>query len=283
MSGQVEPGREKDRPEKLLAFSESFRGEISSSYDQPALRQLLFQEAQLFDQPGMKLLYSGRNRVGVISFKQTDGREVELVIKEFRLIGIDRLKTLWRASKAKRAWEGARHLVAAHIPTPPPVAYLEVKKGLLVKKAWFITERVREVVEIRELLRKMQGEELKSLLKDLADFLRSLHGQKILHRDLSDGNILVREKTGTRTFYLLDTNRLKKKKKLSSLARVKSLIRVGVPSGYQRYFLQCYFNQSPPPFIWWSWYKLAKGTFNFYLRFKNFLKLRKVVQRLRLQ
>ncbi|MCD6191975.1 MAG: hypothetical protein J7L26_00700 [Candidatus Aminicenantes bacterium] len=283
MRTQVRESVEKDKTKELLSLPNSCQGEIDLKYDHPALRRLLAQGDRLLEQPGVKLIFSGRNRIGVITFPRADGQTVELVIKEFRIVGIDRFKTIFRASKAKRAWDGARHLIAAQIPTPPPVAYLEVKKGFGVEKAWFITERVKEAEEIRELLRLKRGEELKSLLKDLAAFLRGLHRQRIHHRDLSDGNILVEEKRGVRAFYLLDTNRLRKKRKLSSLAAVKSLIRVGVPPSYQRYFLECYFHQSPPPYLWWCWYKIAKVTFNFYLRFKKFIGLRKVAQRLRIQ
>lgn len=261
----------------------SLRGAISQDYDFPSLRRMLQQGSTVLDQPEVELIAAGRNRIGVVSLKRDDDQELKLVVKEFRLVGIDRLKTFFLPSKARRAWQGAKHLIDSRIPTPSPVAFIEVRKGRLVKQAFFITKKVAEAVEIRGLLRERHGEELKLLLKELADFLRLLHQKKILHRDLSDGNILVKENEGQREFYLLDTNRLRKKRRLSTLVAVKSLIRVGVPAAYQKFFLQCYFGQPHPPFFWWGWYKIAKETFNVYLRIKNFLGLRKLVQRLRLQ
>lgn len=260
-----------------------WEGKISKDFNGPQLRDLLQQGSQIFSQPGIELISRGRNRVGILSISRPDGSHENLVIKEFRVVGIDRLKTLGRPSKAHKAWQGAMNLLAHQISTPFPVAFLEKRRRGFIDKAIFITRMIPDAPEIRGLLRERRGEALRALLKDLAEFLRQVHHKNLLHHDLSDGNILVEEKGEKRKFYLLDTNRLQKKKKLSSWKAIKSLIRVGVPPEEQKFFLQSYLGLSRLPFHRWVWYKVNKECFNLFLRVKNFLRLRNIVQRLRLQ
>ena len=260
-----------------------FQGRIGREFDGPQLREFLRRGSRLFSYPGIELIAKGRNRVGILTISCPNGQPEKLVIKEFRVVGLDRLKTFRRASKAYKAWQGALELLTHQVLTPQPVAFLEKRQNGFVKEAIFITRMIPEASEIRGLLRTRREEDLRSLLRDLAEFLRQLHQRCLLHRDLSDGNIMVEERGQQRKFYLLDTNRLKKKKRLSSWSAIKSLIRIGVPPAEQKFFLRSYLGLAHLPFSAWAWYKINKECFNFYLKFKKFLGLRKIVQRLRIQ
>ena len=106
----------------------------------------------------------------------------------------------------------------------------------------------------------------------------------ILHRDLSDGNILVRKGlTGHDSFCLLDTNRIRVRRKLGGFRRAKNLIRLGIPPASQKYFLSCYWGGGTPRRAHWVWYRLNKNVFASYLKVKKKLRLRRIARFLRIQ
>ena len=147
-----------------------------------------------------------------------------------------------------------------------------------------MTERVGGVEEIRGLFRRLPLPELHALLSSLAVFLRAVHDRGILHRDLSDGNILVkREHDETFCFYMIDTNRIRVKKRIDLFKRTKNLIRLGVPSQSQSFFLAQYLEGSRVRRHLWWWYRMNKGTFSWYTGLKKKLRLRQLTRKLRIQ
>jgi serine/threonine protein kinase len=170
------------------------------------------------------------------------------------------------------------------IATPAPVAFLERRRGLVLDRALFIARRVLDVVEVRPLLRSLRGQDLEALTTALAAFARSCHEAGILHRDLSDGNVLVREpdhRTGP--FILVDTNRIRVRKRVRPAVGVKNLIRLGIPASLRRSFLAAYLSpQTRPGWLWW-WYSLNKAVFAGYTGLKTRLRIREIVRKLRIQ
>jgi serine/threonine protein kinase len=134
------------------------------------------------------------------------------------------------------------------------------------------------------LFRELAQEELIPLLRDLARYLARCTAAGILHRDLSDGNVLVRkEKGGALQFYLLDTNRIRLKNNIGVLKGTKSLIRLGIPPQLQRFFLEEYLVRTPIKKVHWLWYKFHKSFFTGYIRFKELLRLKKLAHKLKIQ
>jgi serine/threonine protein kinase len=168
--------------------------------------------------------------------------------------------------------------------TPSPAAYLEKRSRGLVERSFFFASRVYGAEEVRGLFRKLPAAELEPLLSELGRFLSQCHDRGVLHRDLSDGNILVKKgDSGGPLFYLLDTNRIRVRRKLGRFRRAKNLIRLGVPPGFQRYFLRAYFGGKPLRRADWFWYKLNKTIFSGYLGLKKKLRLRQIARFLRIQ
>ena len=127
------------------------------------------------------------------------------------------------------------------MPTPLPLAYLERRERGLVAESYFISARIDDAREVRDLLRTLPPEDLSRLLAALARFLVFAHNQGILHRDLSDGNLLVRSsRPGAYDLFLIDTNRIRVRREVSLLGRVRNLVRLGVPPSYQDDFLRLY-------------------------------------------
>lgn len=262
----------------------AYQGEIHPDYDNPDFIQAIAQPEKLLSSPDATILFDKRNRLGVISLPLSGGGKKEIVVKEFSCRGIDRLKSLVLPSKGFRAWRGALALTNRGLATAPPVAFLEKRKAEFVHRAFFLTERVEGALEIRKHFRCLSSADLAPLLASLAGYLSLCHGRGILHRDLSDGNILVKkDENGAYLFYLLDTNRIRTRYNIGRLQRIKSLVRLGVPPALQRDFLQFYFGKKPLPKTSWLWYKICKSAYAGYVGLKRRLRLRQLARRLRIQ
>jgi len=222
--------------------------------------------------------------VGVLPLCVKEGRVTDIVIKEFRSQGIDKLKTLFFPSKAYKAWRGSMILMKKDIPTPIPVAYIEKKRSPFINQSFYLSVFVKEAGEIRYLFRQLPDEELKVLIQALAQHLAMCHKKGIFHRDLSDGNILVRKNTGgDDMFFLIDTNRVRLRKRMGLLKRIKNLIRLGIPPFYQRFFLEQYSGTARASKFAWAWYRLNKMTFTGYTNLKVKLRLREAIKKLGIQ
>ena len=261
-----------------------FRGRIQAAYNHPLFLQAISDCHRLLSEQKSEVLLNGRNRVAVVVLPGAEGRKSEIVIKEFYSIGVNRLKSLFLPGKAFKSWQGACALVERGIETPPPVAYLEKRKGLFLEQSFFLAERIDGVQEIRLLFRTLPSAELRQLLIALSSRLSFCHEQGILHRDLSDGNILVRkEESGKFIFYLLDTNRIRVKSRIGLLARIKNLIRLGIPPEFQRFFLEQCFQTGRVKKFHWFWYRINKLAYTLFVELKRRLRLRKLSRKLKIQ
>lgn len=261
-----------------------YKGRIQSRYNRADFLKGISDCRHLLDAPSTRIMLAGRNRVGSCRLELAGGETRDVVIKEFRIQGINKLKSLVLPTKASKAWRGSSVLVQNGISTPNPVAYLESRKGLFLDRSFFLTEMIEEVEEIRGLLLTLRGEKLENLLIELARYLSGCRKKSIIHRDLSDGNVLVKGAEESHYgFYLADTNRIRYRRQTGLLRSVKSLIRLGIPPGYQRFFLREYLRPLRLNYGLWFWYKLNKYTFTGYIYLKRRLHLKKVAQRLKIQ
>ena len=261
-----------------------FSGRIHPDYNTSAFTAAMSDCAALLSAPSSRILEESRNRIGVASLSVDEGMTMEIVIKEFRTQGVDKLKSLCQASKARRAWKGSLALKEAGLGTPLPIAYLEKRTRSFLEQSFFLTEYISDVTEIRILFRELSSGALDQLLMELAGYLSRCAGAGIYHRDLSDGNILVRKSTdGSNQFLLLDTNRIRCKNKVGTLRGIKSLIRLGIPRDRQKAFLAHFGQWSGASGLPWVWYRLNKVSYKSYVAFKRALGLKKIAQKLKIQ
>jgi serine/threonine protein kinase len=267
-----------------------FRGRIAALAATPSFLAAISDCRKLLAGPAAEILLDSRNRVGAVSIPLGAGRASTVVIKEYYSFGVNKLKSLFQASKAAKAWRGACALLERGLETPFPLAWMEERKRGFVERSFFLSERIFGGSEIRHLFKELPEEELQPLLAALARTVRICHERGILHRDLSDGNILVKKDAGAPGgfhFYFLDTNRIRicPPKNIGLPARAKNLIRLGIPAAQRRYFLEQYAGRrgesSSPVFI--LWYRLNKTIFTAYLGLKKMLKLKKWARKLRIQ
>ena len=267
-----------------------FRGRIAAIAATPSFLSAISDCRKLLAGPAAEILLDSRNRVGAVSISLGAGRASTVVIKEYYSFGVNKLKSLVQASKAAKAWRGACAILERGLDTPFPLAWMEERKHGFVAQSYFLSERIFGGREIRGLFKELPEKALLPLLAALARTLRICHERGILHRDLSDGNILVKEDPGSPggfLFYFLDTNRIRicLRKKIGLPARAKNLIRLGIPAGQRAYFLDQYAGrrgESPSP-VFVFWYRLNKTIFTAYLGLKKGLKLKKLARKLRIQ
>ena len=262
----------------------SYKGRIQEVYNTTDFIQAISDCQKLLSDPESEILLDSRNRIGAVSLPLSGQKKMDVVIKEFRTRGVDKLKSLFLPSKAFRAWRGGMALAEKGIDTPHPVAYLEKRKMLFLSQSFFLTERINGVQEIRYLFLGLPPKELQEALVSLGQYLSNCHKKGILHRDLSDGNILVKkEESGEFRFYLIDTNRIRIKERIKPLKRIKNLIRLGVPPGLQRYFLDQYSGKGRIKGFHWFWYRFNKKVYANYVELKKKLRLRQLARKLKIQ
>lgn len=259
-----------------------FRGRVNPQFCDSSILDVLRTSPTLLRDPSAEILQKGRNLVGAVRLPGSERGPIEVVIKEFSPRGIDKLKGLILPSKGWKAWKGAGALFDRGIGTPVPILYLE-EQGTGRQRSYFISRRLIDAEEIRGLFTSGERVFLLSLLQNLASALRSWHSLGILHRDLSDGNILVGSPDRNPEFFLIDTNRIRILPSISTLRGIKNLIRLGVPKSLQMTFLEFYLDRKPVPRRFRQWYILAKGTFTVYLRLKKILRTKKIARKLGIQ
>ena len=261
-----------------------YKGRIQEAYYHPDFIQAISDCHKLLNDPETEILLDSRNRVGVVALPLQGQKKMDVVIKGFRTRGVNKLKSLFLSGKAFRAWQGGMALKEREIDTPPPVAYLEKRKRFFLDESFFLTERVSDVQEIRFLFLELPSGELRDLLVSLSRYLSLCHKRGILHCDLSDGNILVKKlKSGEFRFYLIDTNRIRIKRRIGPLKRIKNLIRLGIPPEHQRYFLEQYSGQDQVKGFFWLWYRFNKMVYSNTIKLKKKLRLRQFARKFKIQ
>jgi hypothetical protein len=263
---------------------DGFHGLIAAACGNPAFLAVLTPPDAIWSRPGVAIMNEGRNRIGRLRLQTSSGAPpVDIVVKEFSSRGVNKLKSLILPSKAAKAWRGAVALAESGLGTALPVAFLARKKRGFVERSFFLSEGIKDATEVRELFRSLPASALEPLLAALAGFLSAGHARGILHRDLSDGNILVKKGPGGDfAFFLLDTNRIRLRRRIGALARAKNLIRLGIPASHRDFFLGQYFG-APPAAPVRLWYKFNKSAFTNYVALKRRLRLRKIARALGIQ
>ena len=248
----------------------SYRGRINPDFCLPDFVKKISKIEHVLQEASHQILMNGRNRIRVIPFPLSEEKSVDIVVKEFFTKGLNRIKTIVLPSKAHKAWRGSAALIERKLPTPVPVAYLEKRRSPFIGESCYFSVLEEEAEEIRYLFRRLPPDDLDSLIRSLARHLRHCHEQGVLHRDLSDGNILVKKNARDEyVFVLIDTNRIRLKKRLGMLKRIKNLTRLGVPESCQRRFLVEYSVSGSERKWVWLWYRFQKKMYTWQIGLKK--------------
>ena len=145
-----------------------------------------------------------RNTIAVFNYEGT-----ELNVKRYKIpILLNQIVySLWRKSKARRAYEYAVRLTEQGVETASPVAYIESFRAGLLKTSYLITDQCPYT---RNMYEFGQGTEegREDILRAFGRFTARMHQAGAYHADYSPGNILFDKVQGEWRFCVVDINRM---------------------------------------------------------------------------
>ncbi|NCC51456.1 MAG: hypothetical protein EOM20_09605 [Spartobacteria bacterium] len=120
----------------------------------------------------------------------------DTLLKRYDLKSLpDKLKYLFRPSRARRFWAAARTMQQVGIPTPEPYGYLEIMQGTVPVQSYVFTAFVPETQTAREWIEPHFHQQPRALRdavrKDLLAALLLLYRHGIYHRDTKTANLLL--------------------------------------------------------------------------------------------
>lgn len=156
-----------------------------------------------------EFLHNGRNQV-----KRFRVNGERLIVKKYKRPNILQkiVYSFFNSSKAQRAYLYAARLREMNFLTPKEIAYIEVKRNLLLTESYFVCAEC-SYAAVSQVLENVEPQ--LEMILPLCKFIVRLHEHGVLHGDLNMNNILYRVEEGNYEFTLIDINRTKFKKSLT--------------------------------------------------------------------
>lgn len=150
------------------------------------------------------LVYKGRNELRKMAY---GGHE--MVVKSFhRPNFINRfVYGVFRPSKAKRSYVHAKMYRRIGVGTPCPVGYLNVRRGLLFDRSYYVT-LVSECPHVYNDLFYKQFDYADEVFREIGRVTAVLHEHGYAHKDYGRGNILFRKTPEGVKLDIVDLNRM---------------------------------------------------------------------------
>jgi len=147
-------------------------------------------------------IHKARNELKIIEHKN-----MNTIVKSFKVPNLLRrfYYTYFRDTKAKKSYE---YSIKISEFTPSPVGYIEFYENSLLSDSYFISEKFEYDFTIREPLLEDDFENREEVFKAFARFTFDLHENKILHKDYSPGNILIKKVKDSFLLKVVDINRM---------------------------------------------------------------------------
>jgi tRNA A-37 threonylcarbamoyl transferase component Bud32 len=160
-------------------------------------------------------------------------KETRMCVKEYRYQGAwQRVKEIFRGSKARRGWLMGNGLSVRGIGEIVPQALLEKRRWGLLQEAFLLMETPPGYVELDRYMVKtfeVQRDDdtrREAFLNAFAGFMAKLYLLTITHKDLKTCNIMVREREDTWNFGLVDMDDVRLDKRISHRRFLKGLIQL---------------------------------------------------------
>ena len=172
------------------------------------IHSLLHDPDTPFDQPGARLLKNSRTTTVAEVILPVGGVPTRVIYKRFnRKKTLDPVYTLFRPSRAWRAWCNGQHLASRGIPTPRNLAVIgrtATGRRLLPHQFWphdtyLVTIKEEPSITVGDFVRTVlptrdaagRHAAIRRLVPALARLIRTLHERSLSHRDLKADNILI--------------------------------------------------------------------------------------------
>jgi tRNA A-37 threonylcarbamoyl transferase component Bud32 len=150
------------------------------------------------------LIHQGRNELRILEY-----RGKEYVVKSFHRPNLLNrfVYGILRPSKAKRSYRNARLLLDIGVGTPTPVGYINVRRGLLFDRSYYVSEVSVCPYRYEELFSgRIRNDE--AVLRAVARTTATLHRHGLAHKDYGRGNILFQDKPADICIDIVDLNRM---------------------------------------------------------------------------
>jgi hypothetical protein len=199
-----------------------------------------------------------------------------LTVKLNRPSGVKRLTYHLKPSKGRRHWDTASAMLQRGINTPTAVAFYERHRRSGVRDSYYICEFIPDAFSSRHVFaafrqgqNEFKGHDKHQWFVLLSSFICKAHDSGVLHRDLSVGNLMLKqEEDGKITPYLIDIGRAKVlNKPLAGRQRIQDLMRICYKLDWPdrelfiQYYSKCWRNTFLP---YWrlalGYYDLKQGT-----------------------
>jgi tRNA A-37 threonylcarbamoyl transferase component Bud32 len=172
------------------------------------VRGLMADPDQPFGFPDARLLKHSRTTTVAELCLPVLGRPTRVIYKRFnRKKWLDPLLSLFRPSRAWRAWQAAQHLTSRGIPTPANLAIIgrawlgtsRLLSSILPREMYLVTVKAEPSVTLRDyafltlpkLTPRDRRFQIRRMTVALARLIRTMHDRSLSDRDLKATNILI--------------------------------------------------------------------------------------------
>ena len=228
-------GHTKEDMADIPFASGRYSGFIKGNVATPRLLEFLHDPDRAFSDPESTIIKDSNTTSSCSVPHILEGSQGSLYIKRYNYQSrLYAMKNFFRPSRAKRVWKVSQKLVACHIPTPLPISFLEQRKGRLLIKSYFISQKIDGSLDLNAAFQQLETQrsshdttQKKSLINKVARMIRSLHDCGICHRDLKASNILVqRISKQPEKLYLVDLDSARTQKEIRENGRIRDLARL---------------------------------------------------------
>lgn len=168
------------------------------------LRDFMMSLPGRFEAGEGELVYKGRNELRKMAYGG-----LELVVKSFHRPNlINRfVYGVFRPSKAKRSFDHARMYQEIGVGTPAPVGYLNVRRGLLFDRSYYVT-LVSTCPHVYNDLFYQHFDYADDVIRAVGRVTGVLHEHGYAHKDYGRGNILFQQTPDGVKIEIVDLNRM---------------------------------------------------------------------------
>lgn len=121
-----------------------------------------------------------------------------IIIKQNRATGIRKLSYRFKASKGECHWNNASEMIRRGISSPTPIAYFERTNNAAIRHNYYVCDYVADAFSARDAFtafaqgkQEFAGFSKQIVFQALARYTCKMHNRKIIHNDLSGGNLLM--------------------------------------------------------------------------------------------
>jgi len=141
----------------------------------------------------------------------------QITVKLNRAKGIKKFSYRFVDSKGKRHWDNASAMLRCGVQTPAPVAYFERYNNSGIEDNYYLCRYIDNAFSARDVFAALnrgesnyRGFDREQWFAQLSGFICNMHNQRIIHRDLSSGNLMITvSDSGIVELYMIDIGRAK--------------------------------------------------------------------------